>query len=40
MEPGKVDEVISMLELVRGEAKKVAAASNGSALRGNKRLPE
>lgn len=33
---GKVDEVISMLELARDEAKKVAAARNGDAFRGNK----
>ncbi len=34
MEPGKVDEVMSMLELARDEAKKVAR--NGSAFRGDK----
>ncbi|MGH3923641.1 MAG: hypothetical protein ACRDS9_06480 [Pseudonocardiaceae bacterium] len=33
MEPGKVEEVISALKLARDEAKKVAAARNGSALR-------
>jgi hypothetical protein len=35
-EPGKVDEVISMLELARDEAKRAAAARNESALRGAK----
>jgi hypothetical protein len=34
LEPGKVDEVISMLELARDEAKMAAATRNGSALRG------
>ncbi len=33
MDPGKVDEVISMLTLARDEAKKVVAARNGSAVR-------
>ncbi|MGH3974016.1 MAG: hypothetical protein ACRDS9_11955 [Pseudonocardiaceae bacterium] len=33
MEPGKVDEVISMLARARDEAKKVATARNGSAFR-------
>ncbi len=36
MKPGKVDEVISMLELARDEAKKVATARNESAFRGGK----
>jgi hypothetical protein len=30
MEPGKVDEVISILELTRNEAKAVAITRNGS----------
>jgi hypothetical protein len=34
MEPGKVDEVISILKLARDEAKKVAATRNGNACRG------
>ncbi len=36
MRSGKVDEVISMLELARDEANKVATARNGSALGGDK----
>ncbi|MGH3974917.1 MAG: hypothetical protein ACRDS9_16555 [Pseudonocardiaceae bacterium] len=36
MEPAKVDEVISMLEKARDEAKKMATARNGSAFRGDK----
>jgi hypothetical protein len=36
MEPGKVDEIISMLELARDEANKVATARNASAFRGGK----
>ena len=36
MEPGKVDEVMSVLGLARDEARKVAAARNGSAFRGPK----
>jgi hypothetical protein len=39
IESGKVDEVISMLELARDEAKKVATARDGSALRGGKAVP-
>jgi hypothetical protein len=34
MKPEKVDEVISMLELARDEAKKAATAHNASAFRG------
>jgi len=33
MEPGKVDEVISVLELARDEATKVVATHKGSACR-------
>ncbi len=33
MEPAKVDEVISMLELARDEAKRAATARNASTLR-------
>jgi hypothetical protein len=33
MEPGKIDEVISMLQLARDEAKKVATARKGDVLR-------
>jgi Na+/proline symporter len=33
MEPGKVDEVMHVLELARDEATKAAAASNGSTRR-------
>ncbi len=36
MKPGKVDEVISMLELARDEATKVATARNGRAFLGSK----
>lgn len=36
MESGKVDEVISVLELARDEAKKVATARNVNALHGDK----
>lgn len=36
MELGRVDEVISMLELARDEAKSVAAARNASTLHGAK----
>ncbi|MGH3936342.1 MAG: hypothetical protein ACRDS1_15420 [Pseudonocardiaceae bacterium] len=36
MKPGKVDEVMSMLELARDEATKVAAARNGDAFRGER----
>ena len=35
MAPGKVDEVISMLELARDEASKVATARKGSTFRGD-----
>ncbi|MGH3785556.1 MAG: hypothetical protein ACRDRG_03170 [Pseudonocardiaceae bacterium] len=38
MKSGKIDEVISMLELARDEAKKVATARNGSASRGGKAI--
>lgn len=34
MTPGKVDEVISMLELARDEASEVAATRDGNASRG------
>jgi hypothetical protein len=36
MEPGKVDEVIHVLEVARDEAKKMAAVRNADAPRGNK----
>lgn len=36
IEPGKVDEVIAILELARDEAQKVTAARNGSAFHGGK----
>ncbi|MGH4001632.1 MAG: hypothetical protein ACRDTJ_29690 [Pseudonocardiaceae bacterium] len=36
MQPDKVDKVISMLELARDEAKKVATTRNGSTFRGDK----
>jgi hypothetical protein len=36
MTPGKVDEVISMLELARDEASKVAATRDWSTFRGDK----
>lgn len=35
MEPGKVDEVLHMLEVARDEAKKMAAVLNGRAPRGS-----
>ncbi|MGH3975171.1 MAG: hypothetical protein ACRDS9_17855 [Pseudonocardiaceae bacterium] len=36
MQPDKVDKVISMLELARDEAKKMATTRNGSTFRGDK----
>lgn len=36
MEPGKVDEVMAVLEVARDEAKKMAVARNGGAPRGSK----
>ncbi|MDQ2883101.1 MAG: hypothetical protein M3Y48_18470, partial [Actinomycetota bacterium] len=38
LEPGKVDEVISMLELARDEATKVVATRKGSACRDSKEV--
>lgn len=38
MEPGKVDEIISMLELARDEAEKAATARNGNAFHGGESI--
>lgn len=40
MKPGKVDEIISMLEMARDEAKNVATARNGSTLRADEAVAQ